>query len=614
MSTTSGMDKLAWYWHRLRAMEPAEIAVRVASKARQWGGDHADGPPDSFSLGPPAACPRLPDARSATAELREAARRAAEELRAGRWRLFASQEVMIEGAPRWHRDPIKGLDLPVNEGARPDHRALPGGASARAIWEVNRWAEMVILARNAWLNDAPDDARLAQSWVEDWCDKNATGDGINWCGALEAAIRLINFCWMDALVRERGDAELIETQDRLAKRVVPDHALWIWRHRSPGSSANNHLIGELAAMVVAARRWPALVSIACCAERAWDLLRREVPRQFAEDGGNREQALHYHLFAWEWLWHAHRAMRDADTALGAALARGAQFFADCSHAQEPWDFGDSDDAQIVPVASSRERSTAEWAEWMRGDAPSGAVAFWLGQPPAGIRALPADEWKIYPRSGIAIQARGAWKARLDASPLGFGGLAAHGHLDALHLSLWHGEHAVVIDPGTGGYHGDEALRADLASWEWHNGPVPKEGRERPHRAGTFLWRHHHDEPRIEVGAGVCRASLACDGPLVRRAVSFENDAWKIEDDIVTAKAHVVRWRLSPSWSLRARVGDEFRFAHESGKTARLSVESAHLASASAGSHVVSPEFGRAARAPVVTIEFARRLVSRWKIG
>jgi hypothetical protein len=614
MNASSSAEKLAWYWHRLRAMEPGEIAHRVAAKAKRIGkGDPAQAVADFHLSAPVAGWPRLPDREAASSGVREAARLRAAEIRSGNWKIFGWRETRIEGTPRWHHDYLNDVAIPCGQDASLDHRCLPGGASTRAVWEANRWAEMVTLAQNAWLNGACGDARLAQTWLDDWCDHNTTGSGINWSSALEAAIRLMNFCWLDALIRDCGDAELAATQQRLAQRIVPGHAHWIWQQRSAGSSANNHLVGELAALVAAARRWPCLMSVSCCAERAWSLLVAEVPRQFFDDGGNREQALHYHLFAWEWIWHAHRAMRGADPAIAGRLARGAQFFCDASHAGAPWDFGDSDDAQIVPLFADRGRASVEWKAWMLANDPQGTISFWLGPPPEDVRAIVPASWKLFPDSGIAIQETAGWKARLDASALGFGSLAAHGHLDALHLSLWHANHAVVIDPGTGGYYGDEALRAKLASWEWHNGPIPLEGREGPRRAGIFLWRDHHDSPRLEADGAVCRASLACDGPLVRRAVCFEGEAWRVEDAVVNERPHLVRWRLAPEWSLTRQVGSELVFEGPGGKKLRFAAEGADPARVSAGRDIVSPRFGQTVEAPVVTIEFRRRLVSRWRI-
>ena len=49
-------------------------------------------------------------------------------------------------------------------------------------------------------------------------------------------------------------------QDRIAQDFVPTHAWWVWRKRSFGSSANNHLIGELTALVMVTKRLLAATS------------------------------------------------------------------------------------------------------------------------------------------------------------------------------------------------------------------------------------------------------------------------------------------------------------------------------------------------------------------
>src|SRR6185436_6214193 len=108
----------------------------------------------------------------------------------------------------------------------------------------------------------------------------------------------------------------------------------------------------------------------------------------------------------------------------------------------------------------------------------------------------ARDWLIYPDSGIAVCWSGDWNLRWDLSPLGYLSTAAHGHLDALHLSLWYKEMALVIDPGTGAYYGDTRLRAHLASWIAHNGPRPVE-LDFPKRLGSFLWSDAHANPFIK---------------------------------------------------------------------------------------------------------------------
>ena len=90
-----------------------------------------------------------------------------------------------------------------------------------------------------------------------------------------------------------------------------------------------------------------------------------------------------------------------------------------------------------------------------------------------------------------------WTLRWDVSPLGYLSTAAHGHLDALHLSLWLDGVAMVVDPGTGCYFVDPDLRAWLASASAHNGPDPVRPDCLPRRRGPFLWAPPHPRPLLE---------------------------------------------------------------------------------------------------------------------
>lgn len=140
---------------------------------------------------------------------------------------------------------------------------------------------------------------------------------------------------------------------------------------------------------------------------------------------------------------------------------------------------------------------------------------------------------VFPESGQAVCWVGTWQARWDLSPLGYLKTASHGHLDALHLSLWLGGTALVVDPGTGAYYGDVRLRAWLASWAAHNGPhVPDQ--DVPRRVGPFLWGESHAKPEWRVvDATALAGSLALPQGTahreVRRLSGDGGDGWQVDD-------------------------------------------------------------------------------------
>jgi hypothetical protein len=555
--------KVGWYYHRLRAMTVSELAHRVTERWKHRSDASFAESLRGIELGEVAeGVIALPERVAAPEAVKQRLARDAASLMRGDWKLFGWREVNVGTPPRWHRDAACGVELSPDVLAnRLNHRDLPDGADARTVWEINRWSEMVRLAMHGWVNGDINAAQTALTWLEDWCDKNPVGYGINWTSPLEAGLRLVNFVWFDSLVHElecrlqpdkTSVFRLKPALQRLAERIVPAHAAWVSRYRSFGSSANNHLLGELVGLLHAVKRWPALERAICPADRLWEGISQCVLEQFAEDGGNKEQALHYHLFAWEMAWHAARLMRVTDGPVMDRLQKAAEFLVHVAHDGEQWEYGDNDDAQIVPLTLEREHAVAEWRAWMRGRVGrqvGASIAFWLGASPLdGVPdACAVSQWWLASESGMAACEHDGWKLRLDGSPLGYGAMAAHGHCDALHVSIWDGPHALVIDPGTGGYFGMKEKRAALAAWPSHNGPQPTGGFHTPRRMGAFLWSDHHVPPRLEAShsAGVT-ARMQHEGGHFTRAVELSANGTILVSDCTHGNGRwTVNWFLAP---------------------------------------------------------------------
>lgn len=561
-----------WYCHRLRAMRPAEVLHRIRERVRHLADASWLKSLQGLKLSPATCdCPLIPDQRHAPEALKQVLASDAEALTQGDWMLFGWRRVSVGSPPCWHRDPTCGVIIqPGIPAHKLNHRALPDGADARSIWEINRWAEMVRLAMHGYVNDDGDAIETAQRWLSDWVERNVAGKGINWTSPLEAALRLINFCWFDALAAKVTDIDgkIAQRQRELVGAIVPVHCGWVHRYQSVGSSANNHRLGELTGLLLAVKRWPELEGIAGRAETLWRGVEECVLAQFADDGGNREQALHYHLFAFEMAFHACHAMNIKEGAAVERLHRAAEFFFRMSHSKEPWDYGDNDDAQIVPLTLQRERATAEWCAYFRGpsstlaaseaelmDATAGnAIAYWLGNVPISVPRSAASKeghWWLAEESGMGVIEREGWKVRVDASPLGFGRLAAHGHCDALHASIWDGEHALIIDPGTGGYYAANEFRSELAAWNAHNGPQPTEGFRTPERMGTFLWSKAHARPHLKTEGQRLLCELDHESHRLRRSVEVHDGTITVSDQHLGGEPIFITWMLAPECDVDA---------------------------------------------------------------
>lgn len=595
-------------------MSPAEALHRLKERWLHRGDAKFVESLKGIDLGPAAPqTPLLPNPGNVPWNVRVAVRTDAEELMAGRWTLFGWRKTDTGSPPCWHRDASSGVIVePEGWSHRLDHRHLPDGADVRTIWEINRWSQVTRVAMHGWIDRNPAALEMAQRWIEDWCERNPVGHGVNWTSALEVALRLINFTWFDSLVEASGYESVRQRQTALVKKVVPAHAIWVSRYRSFGSSANNHLLGELSGLLHAVKRWPALEAHVGTASEIWEGVASCVMKQFAPDGGNKEQALHYHLFAWEMAWHARRLMVVHREDVTQRLRAAAEFFIRMLHPAEPWDFGDSDDAEVLPLAMSRETAAAEWQQWMAGGDASGALHFWMGACPLRLPGVSSECWWVAPQSGMAVGEVAGWLARLDASPLGYGSLAAHGHCDALHLSLWDGGQAVVIDPGTGGYYGMNERRTRLAAWDAHNGPQPVEAYSSPKRLGTFLWSAHHQVPELKrVDSGTLCARFKHEERQSARTVTCRQDGViRVMDEMSGSGGIVTRWCLAPECKVESVDGSRVIIRRGARKWS-LSNAGEDAAEFSVEEMDVSRRYGQLEKAQVVLCRAEQRSVLDW---
>ncbi len=576
------MNKLVWLLNRLRAMGAAEVAQRVRSalhtRMQGWGIGTAQRPPapdlGRFGQAWLTPLPQMPAP--------DAYRAAAERILAGRHDVFALHDAPLGMPPAWNRDPKTGTLAPLLFGKRLNYRDEAVVGDIKYLWEPNRHLAITKLAQAYHVSGEQRYADGVQTLLESWFSQCPYPLGPNWTSALELGIRLLNWscCWQ---LLGGADGALFQSESGRAFRQrwldsIYQHCDFIAGYFSRHSSANNHLFGELMGLHVAALTWPCWPVSAHWLALSTRELECEALAQTWPDGVNREQAIYYQhsvadiMLICCLLGRANGLPRSP--AFMDRLEKMLEFIAALMDVSGNMPMiGDADDALLVHWSCQ-----PDWHPY-RSLLASGAVLFGRAdfKAKAGVfddkslwllgtagrdafdalgSAVPAAPTRSFPDGGYYVlgeQFDSAREVRLvaDAGPLGYLSIAAHGHADALALTLSVGGMPILIDPGTYAYHTQGKWRDYFRGTSAHN-TVRVDGQDQSESGGNFLWLRkantrvlswHSDAERDSLCAehdGYVRLS---DPVLHCRKTEYDKRSATIivEDALLCCQEHELEW-------------------------------------------------------------------------
>ncbi|MBN8506281.1 MAG: alginate lyase family protein, partial [Burkholderiales bacterium] len=514
----------------------------------------------------------------------------ARELHAGRVRLFERERFDVGAEPDWLRCPLTGVRAPSAPARRIAITDRAQVGDIKYLWELNRHLHWVTLAQ-AWALDG-DAAHLdlLRRQLAGWLQQNPPGQGPHYTSSLEAAIRLVNWAVVWQLL---GGLESPAWTGHEALRAawleaIYRHARQVQRAYSRHSSANNHLIGELCGVYVAARCWPFWPVLVRAGDAARAELIEQIERQVHPDGVPAEQAFEYAGFIFDFLWLAERCAQANGEPMPADYAARLQAMADFARALGGASgcmpqVGDADGAEALrldprpgrePLAALLEKQAAlvgaAVPAWL---APRDDLA-WLGLTRPQVQAPVAGPGGAGARmdfdaGGYALFEGGALQGGMDFGPLGYLGIAAHGHADALQVWLQVGGEPLLIDPGTYAYWADKAWRDYFRGTSAHN-TLQVQGRDQSDSGGRFMWTRHARArllSRERSGPGRLRLRAEHDGygPQGHHQRELQVDAeagtLQVSDQLSQAHEAALHWHLAPGWqcelegdTLQARKG------------------------------------------------------------
>ena len=511
------VQRLRWHVNRLRCMTHAEIGHRVlralTARAERWGllGSGVVPAPDTTHQSRPwmHAAAKV-DAAPYLA--------AADRITAGRFDVFALEDVRLGSPPHWNRDPKTSVEAPLSFGKLLDYRDPRSVGDIKYLWELNRHLHLATLAQAYALSGDARYFGVLREHLESWFDSCPCPMGPNWSSALEPAIRLINWSAAWQLVGGAASPRFADAAGaRFRQRwleAVYQHAQFVRGHFSLHSSANNHLIGEAAGLFIAALTWPYWPRARVWLAQAKAILEREALLQNAADGVNLEQAVAYQRFELELLVLALLAGRasghDFPLACRARIEAMIEYLASIMDAggNVPM-IGDSDDGVVLKLAPGRGPCGYRWLLatgallFRRGDFKAKAGGLdektrWLfgADADAAFQALDAAGARLpvqrafaeggYYVLGCDLETANEIRLVVDAGPLGYQSIAAHGHADALAFTLSVGGKEFLIDPGTYTYHTQDAWRRYFRGTAAHN-TVRIDGLDQSQPGGNFMW-------------------------------------------------------------------------------------------------------------------------------
>ncbi len=502
---------IRWKLNRLAAMDGREIRYRVGQQARttleRVGMFAAKVPARTSDAIGRAWVDPLPQQFAAD---RYCA--AADRIIAGEFDVFALRPAQLGFPPTWNRDPKTGRVAPLTFGKTLNYRDERIVGDIKYLWEPSRHAELLTLAQAWHLSRAERYATACRSLLGSWFEQCPYARGPHWTSSLEHAMRLINWSFAWHLLGDEREA----IRERWLTSVF-QHCHFIAGHFSRHSSANNHLLGELTGLFVAATTWPLWPESGTWRETALRELQQQALAQNGSDGVNREQAVWYHHEVADMLLIAGLVARQNGIELAAEYWRRLQAMLDyiasiMDVGGNVPSFGDADDAIIArldpatdvhvyrsllatgavvferPAFKSKAGAFDDKSRWLLGDSAAERFAS------LSVPATPAPLRREFPVAGYYVLGHDLDTPRevrivADAGRLGYLSIAAHGHADALSFTLSAAGEELLIDPGTFAYHTQKQWRDYFRGTSAHN-TVRIDGQDQSIGAGNFLWLSH----------------------------------------------------------------------------------------------------------------------------
>lgn len=515
----------------------------------------------------------------------------------------------------WHADAFHDFSWPRDYFATCDYAAAGECCDVKVPWEISRLQFLPWLAEAFLIRGSVEYLECYSRVVDDWLDNNPPGFGVNWCCAMEVAIRSVNLSASAAVLGGHLD-------ERLQRRIVASlaaHLTFIERFPETSDVNGNHTLANLmgTSFLAAALFGPESYE----ASRRIAEFARESDQQFEDAGCHLERALIYHRLCLDMhlivLAIARRGER-ASKSLEDTATRALAFAHRVSSNSRLPVIGDSDSGQVLWFGEDP-RSILTSSAFLTKDGGEGEITGQL----RWLRAIAGTNQSTIPepgsaRTGIASGFLHAQSSIADvvmrAGAQGLCGRASHDHDDALSLWISVAGRDLIVEAGCHSYTLSAQRRLRCIVSSAHNVVRPVDGERFAPVAGSVFQNvrgaptarkvtHDGTERTALIGAeltpGIFRSCT--------RYVRVEERSIAIDDCWIwdRPRASTLSWPLAPGVRANFVSDNCVQLATDDGLQADLLFESDSELSVEIRAHDFCAVYGGNEPAPSVEVSMAQ---------
>ena len=414
-----------------------------------------------------------------------------------------NEEIDINQEINWHKCNFRNWDKDVYSNCI-NFKSTDNIGDVRYTWEINRHLFFSNLALNYKKTNDKKYLDLLEKHFYSWIKQNPFLKGVNWASPMEIAIRSYQWIITYSIIKDDVDemfkVDIINSIINSIKYVSENYSLY--------SSANNHLIIEAVYCGIIGYLIEPIYSNNYFKE-SYNIIERELLLQNNKDGVNKEQATHYHAFVLDgYLQYAFFLSKIGEKFPDdKILFNMSEFIGLLKQSGKVIEFGDSDDAKLISFGIK----TNEYYDYVLQLASVyfktsfyeikellEEVKFISSSKNIGFKNHMYKSFNIYKDGGYAIFNINNNFMLFDIGELGFGSIAAHGHADALSIVYSLNGNPIFVDTGTYIYNVKSEWRDYFRSTSSHN-TLTFKGKNQSEIKGPFLWGKRANVKLVDYG-------------------------------------------------------------------------------------------------------------------